>query len=198
MVLSDTDLKLLRKAIGAPVKDEEDQNGRKPLVWYWPPRNLSRGLYRDVILSRTKSQYSYYFTATLYNTCLVLQLLLGAALTALGSTSSRNHLAITILAAANTVNAGLVALLHNSGLPNRIRNDWNEYDKVEMFLEELIDSGVVEVGMKWEDVVASCWKKYMAARATVNANKPSVYTGATPGNLGVPSAAGSGAGTLAK
>jgi hypothetical protein len=52
----------------------------------------------------------------LYNICIVLQLLLGATLTALGSISAKHGLAIVILAASNTVNAGVMALLHNSGL----------------------------------------------------------------------------------
>lgn len=53
----------------------------------------------------------------IYNVRLMLQLLSGAALTGLGSTTNScgNGVAITILAAANTVNAGLIALLHNSG-----------------------------------------------------------------------------------
>ena len=82
----------------------------------WPPRNLPDGLYRDVVRSRCKSQYLFYFVSTMYNFCIILQLLLGAALTALGSISARHGLAIVILAAGNTVNAGVVALLHNSGL----------------------------------------------------------------------------------
>jgi len=68
------------------------------------------------VSARCKAQYFFYFTSTMYNICIVLQLILGAALTALGSISIKHGLAITILAAANTVNAGVVALLHNSGL----------------------------------------------------------------------------------
>jgi SMODS and SLOG-associating 2TM effector domain len=63
----------------------------------------------------------------MYNICIVLQLILGAALTALGSISSKHGLAITILAAANTVNAGVVALLHNSGLrESYLSSLWDE------------------------------------------------------------------------
>ncbi len=73
-----------------------------------------------------------------------------------------------------------MALLHNSGLPGRIRNDWNEYDKVEMFLVEIMDSGIVEQGMSTADVIQTCFNKFSNARATVEKNKPSYYTGAAP------------------
>lgn len=88
-------------------------------------------------------------------------------------------LAITILAAANTVNAGLIALLHNSGLPNRIKQDWNEYAKVEAFLEEMIYTGLVGATETKVDAIANCWDMFNAAKATIEKNKPSVYTTAT-------------------
>jgi hypothetical protein len=83
------------------------------------------------------------------------------------------------------VNAGLCALLHNSGLPNRIRNDWNEYSKVELFLVELMDSGIVESRMTKEDVIQGCFNMYSTARATVEQNKPSYYSGANPSTPGM-------------
>lgn len=70
-----------------------------------------------------------------------------------------------------------------------------EFDKVEMFLEELMETGIVEVGVTRDDAIATCWKKYMASKATVNANKPSVYTGGPTVSLGVPGAAGTGTGS---
>lgn len=145
------------------------------------PKDVPSGLYKEVIASRTKSQRQYWFMATLYNTCIVLQLLLGAALTALGSSdnSTSHRLAITILAAGNTVNAGIIALLHNSGLPNRLKQDWNEYAKVEAFLEELMYTGLVGVNETKVDAVAKCWDMYATAKATIEKNKPEVYTTAS-------------------
>lgn len=69
-------------------------------------------------------------------------MLLGAAITALAS-SSTTKTTITILAAANTVNAGLLALMHNSGIPDRYKNDWTEYERVELFMKEVIGGGIV-------------------------------------------------------
>jgi hypothetical protein len=138
-MLSNADLAEVCRKIGAPpsrcaIEPPSVSNGTIPP----PPANdVPSGLYKEVISARKRAQYNYYFTATLYNTCIVLQLLLGASLTALGSsTNTTSHgLSITILAAANTVNAGIIALLHNSGLPNRIKQDWNEFAKVEAYLE---------------------------------------------------------------
>jgi len=96
-------------------------------------------------------------------------------MTALASHKT-NETAITILAAANTVNAGLVALLHNSGLPNRIRNDWNEYAKAELYITKLLDTGIVEDWMKPWDAVDKCYKTFKKAKETVQSNKPAVYT----------------------
>jgi hypothetical protein len=86
---------------------------------------------------------------------LVLQILLGAAITALApsSTFSKNT-SITILAAANTVNADILVLMHNSGLPDRYKNDWNEFDNVEMFVKEVLESGIVRDGMGRDEVIA--------------------------------------------
>jgi len=88
---------------------------------------------------------------------LVLQILIGAVTTALASSSAAQGTGITILAAANTVNAGLLALMHNSGMPDRFKHDWNEFDKVEMFMKELIDAGIVREGVSKEDVIADCY-----------------------------------------
>ena len=95
-------------------------------------RKLPDGLYRNVILAGRKSKRMYKLVSFAYNLCLVMQLLLGAVLTALGASDIKmgnRSLAITVLAAGNTVNAGFIALLHNSGLPARFRNDYVEYSQ---------------------------------------------------------------------
>ncbi|KAH6662260.1 hypothetical protein B0J14DRAFT_433418, partial [Halenospora varia] len=150
----------------------------------WPPRGLPQGLYHTALTSMCKNQYKFYIASTIYNTCLILQLILGAVLTALGASSAgANHTAITILAAANTVNAGLCALLHNSGLPGRIRNDYVEYERIVMWLEEVmrggiavgvgLDKGTAEAGR--DEVVREGWARYQRARATVEKNRPGAY-----------------------
>lgn len=111
-----------------------------------------------------------------FNVSLFLQLILGAATTALASSSKAHDTSLTILAAMNTVNAGVLALMHNSGLPDRYKNDWVEYEKVEMCLKALIDGGVVREGLSKEDIIADCYQRYSNAKDTVQKNKPSAYT----------------------
>lgn len=111
-----------------------------------------------------------------YNLSLFAQLVLGAAMTALASSSTLSNTVITILAAANTINAGLLALMHNSGLPDRYKNDWTEFEKVEMFMKELIISGIIREEVSREDIIIDCYERYAKARETVSRNKPSAYT----------------------
>jgi hypothetical protein len=171
------DLRRVCFAIGAPYASFEEPIP-KPSSISWNSRTppAPAGLYASVISLGRRAKYSYYFTSFLYNTLLILQLLFSAANTALAAQPIPHKISLTTLTALTTVNAGIVALLHNSGLPNRLRNDWNEYDKVETFLVEVMSGGVVPAGSTWEDVVQLCFNKSAAAKATVQANKPSFYS----------------------
>lgn len=102
-----------------------------PTCWYWPPKGLPDGLYRDTVMQKTKNYYQYHVLACIRWTLMISQIILGAILTALGSLSNTNGTPITLLAALNTVDAGLLALMHNSGIPERYRNNRVEFSKVE-------------------------------------------------------------------
>jgi hypothetical protein len=65
---------------------------------------------------------------------MILQVMVGAILTALGSLPMREATPITALAAVNTVGAGLIGLLHNSGLPDRYRMDKAQFMQVEDYI----------------------------------------------------------------
>uniref|UniRef100_A0A0D2XXG4 SMODS and SLOG-associating 2TM effector domain-containing protein n=1 Tax=Fusarium oxysporum (strain Fo5176) TaxID=660025 RepID=A0A0D2XXG4_FUSOF len=67
--------------------------------------------------------------------------MIGASITALSS-GGFDDTAITILAASNTVIAGLLALLHNSGIPDRYRYDKSEFQKVEDHIGEVLATGI--------------------------------------------------------
>jgi hypothetical protein len=60
------------------------------------------GLYKRVVDKRKTCWWKYQILAFVYNACLVLQLLLGATLTALGASDKKKSVAITIIAALNT------------------------------------------------------------------------------------------------
>jgi hypothetical protein len=162
-------------AIGG-VTDPETNAPIHPTCWYWPPRGLPPGLYRDVVYYRSKFFILYHFLSTVKWIGLVLQLALGAVLTALGALSLKDGTPITIIAAANTINAGILALLHNSGLPDRYKSDQGEFVEVEDYLKELLDSGIVDVNKSLNDILKDCFDKYKEAKQTVQANIPAIYT----------------------
>ncbi|KAA8575291.1 hypothetical protein EYC84_004470 [Monilinia fructicola] len=177
--LPDADYITILRRIGATHPDDPSQPvqlaGSSP---FFSPRHLPPGLYREIVETRQKSQLAYYVSTIFYSIALILQLLFGATLTALGSSSADKHgLAITVLAAANTVNAGLIALFNNTGMPDRFWNDWNEFEDVEMFVKELIETGLVDTDKKKEEVVAGCYVRFQAAKMTVRRNKPASYSG---------------------
>lgn len=175
--LSDADYIHILRSIGATRTDSPSEPvkvaGSSP---FFSHRHLPNGLYREIVETRQKSQLTYYISSIFYSVSLILQLLLGAVVTALGSSSASKHgLAITILAAANTVNAGLIALFNNTGMPDRFWHDWNEFEDVEMFVKELIETGLADTDKTKEEVVAGCYVRFQVAKMTVRRNKPASY-----------------------
>lgn len=71
----------------------------------------------------------------LINSCLGIQIIVAASLTALGAANS-SHRAVTCFGAVNTVIAGLLTYLKGSGLPNRIRYYENEWKRVREYIEQ--------------------------------------------------------------
>ncbi|KAK3353443.1 hypothetical protein B0T25DRAFT_590977 [Lasiosphaeria hispida] len=161
--------------IGA-IREGETHSVVHPNCWYWPTKGLPDGLYRDVIAQRFKYFATYHLLSTLRWILMILQIVLGAVLTALGSLDMSNGTSITVLAAINTVDAGLLALMHNSGLPDRYRLNRVEFVKVEDFLKELLDTGIVESGQTVDDILSDCFSRFQSAKATVLANMPDSYT----------------------
>ena len=133
--LSPSEWARVAHGIGA-IKDGETHTVVHPTCWYWPSKGLPDGLYRDVVTQRTKYYISYQLLSTLRWFLMIVQITIGAVLTALGSIKLYDtSTPITALAAANTIGAGILALLHNSGLPDRYRLDKAEFSKVEDFLK---------------------------------------------------------------
>jgi hypothetical protein len=83
-------------SVGTQQDDEEKQ--LKSTTTVPPPY----GLYKRVVDKRKSSWWKYQTLAFVYNACLVMQLLLGATLTALGASDKKKSVTITIIAALNT------------------------------------------------------------------------------------------------
>ena len=77
--------------------------------------------------------------------------------------------------------------MHNSGLPDRYKKDWSEFDVVEMFMREVLETGIVPVGdgetvsegeeADW--VIEKCFELFRDAKRTVDKNKPAAYISAS-------------------
>lgn len=67
------------------------------------------------------------------------------------------------MAAINTGISGILALLHNSGLPDRYRWDRNEFNKLEEHIKTIVDTGLVPAGHSTNDVLGECFEMYAVA-----------------------------------
>lgn len=95
----------------------------------------NQGTYKRLVDAEVKARIQYYFSSSLINTCLLAQIVIAAALTALGAADA-SHVAITILGSANTVIAGGMTYLKGQGLPERLMQYANGLRKVREYLEE--------------------------------------------------------------
>ncbi|KAK6065064.1 C6 transcription factor [Seiridium cupressi] len=139
-----------------PVK-HKDQSGNNPHAQFCtligcPPSGLAKdqkftvnkkSLYGRTISLLASQRLAYHFSASLSNTMLLSQVVLGAALTALGASES-SHILITVFGAMNTVIAGLIAYLKSRGQPMRARMF---RDDLERLLDEIENSEVMWRGI---------------------------------------------------
>ncbi|KAI0012949.1 hypothetical protein F4779DRAFT_508906 [Xylariaceae sp. FL0662B] len=163
-------------------KDDESEEIVRPTSWYWPPKGFRDGLYQDVLCEKTKFTYWFYLLSGVRWILMIVQLAMNAVMTALGSMSFKNGTAITVIAAVNTCVSGMLALMHNSGLPDRYRSDRNEFYKLEERLKSIVDTRLVPADQNINEVLASCFHMFRRARQTVLNNIPQSYTPAAPTN----------------
>ena len=98
-----------------------------------PGQNL--GIYKRTVDSENKSKFQYKLSAFLVNMCFMLQIIVGAALTALGAASGPSA-AVTILGAVNTILAGLLTYLKGQGLPGRLEQQFQLLRTLREHIEE--------------------------------------------------------------
>ena len=131
----------------------EDPHAQFCMLVGVPPSNLPPGakppkagpttLYKRATRDRSHQNVTYTLTATLSNTLLLTQVILGATLTALGASES-SHILITIFGVLNTVIAGLVAYLKSRGQPMRARMYRDDMERV---VDEIENSEVMWLGI---------------------------------------------------
>lgn len=153
------------------------------------PHHLGdRSLYRRATQKRRAQNITYGLTASLSNTLLLSQVVLGATLTALGASES-SHVLITIFGVLNTIIAGLVAYLKSRGQPMRARMF---RDDLEHVVNEIENSETMWLGIKnnihgYNEIdvddkvsvrseVARLTRLYDAAVKKYMQNNPDMYT----------------------
>ncbi|KAL9112144.1 MAG: hypothetical protein Q9227_003521 [Pyrenula ochraceoflavens] len=170
-----------------------------------PPSNVpshaapsvgSKTLYGRVKRQHATQHFNYVFTATLSNMLLLSQVVLSAALTALGASES-SHVLITIFGVLNTIIAGLVAYLKSRGQPMRARMYRDDLERV---VDEIENSEIMWLGIS-KDVhgyneiavddevtvrseVARLTRLYDKAVRTNSANNPDMYMAGAAGEAG--------------
>jgi hypothetical protein len=100
---------------------------------YRPAPN--KGIYKHVVDKEKAAQRKYHFFSRLINCCLAVQIIVAAALTALGA-GDGPHAVVTIFGAINTVIAGFLTYLKGSGLPDRPKIFYNEWSKLREYIEQ--------------------------------------------------------------
>ena len=79
------------------------------------------------------------------------------------------------MAAINTGIAGVLAMLHNSGIPDRFRNDRNEFQRLEEHIRSIVDTGLIRADEDVHEALGTCFERFRAARQSVENNVPSLY-----------------------
>lgn len=120
--------------VGVPPSDLPA--GRK-----WRPPG--RSLYERASDQRRSQSLTYQMTAFTNNFLLLSQVCIGAAVTGMGA-SGQSHIWITLLGAANTIIAGLVAYLKSRGQPMRARMYRDDLERV---VDEIENSEIMWLGI---------------------------------------------------
>ena len=194
-----TVLTLLMADETTPLLDDDDASSWDPhaqfcrLIGTAPPDKHphhlgDRSLYRRATQKRKAQNITYGLTASLSNTLLLSQVVLGATLTALGASES-SHVLITIFGVLNTIIAGLVAYLKSRGQPMRARMF---RDDLEHVVNEIENSETMWLGIKqnvhgYDEIdvddkvsvrseVARLTRLYEAAVKKYMQNNPDMYT----------------------
>ncbi|KAI1310414.1 hypothetical protein F5Y03DRAFT_346132 [Xylaria venustula] len=137
------------------------------------------GLYARIVHSEQKAKDSFKVFSIVINGCYFLQIVIAAALTALGAARASSG-AVTAFGALNTVIAGFLTFLKGSGLPGRLKYYGNEWKKIREFIEQR-ERDFMRAGHNLDvyEVVETIEKMYNNLKADIELNTPDSYTSVT-------------------
>ena len=134
------------------------------------------GIYKRVVEMEKHTEREYKIFKYLVNFTLIVQIIIAAALTAMGAAST-SHKAITAFGAINTVLAGALTFLKGSGLPNRLKYYHEEWKKVRESIEQRERKFFLENGDKLviAEEVKAVEEEYERVKQDIAANTPDAY-----------------------
>lgn len=139
----------------------------------------NQGIYKHVVDEEKAARKEYVIFSRLINGCLGLQIIVAAALTALGA-GNGPHAVVTIFGAINTVIAGFLTYLKGSGLPHRTKFFQNQWSQLRDFIEQRErDFGCQDCDLDVYAQVKIVEDMYKEVKAEIEANTPDGYMSMT-------------------
>lgn len=140
-----------------------------------PAPNL--GIYARVVHNEQTAKIGFKYFSWLINGCLGLQIVVAAALTALGAAGGSRG-AVTVFGAINTVIAGILTFLKGSGLPNRFKYYQTEWKRVREFIEQRErDFSRPDCDLEVYGVVTMVEAMYDEVKTDLEASQPDRFAG---------------------
>lgn len=152
---------------------EEDQHV------YQAYMSATSNLRKKLVQEKKHLKLQYRISAFAFNLLTMVQVIIGAVITALGPSAADHMVAITVLGAINTSCAGLLALLKGRGLPQRLRGGMMEISKVLDFIQDTSvllrydKSRVPENGIG--PLLEETFQRYASAEQLIEGNQPDTF-----------------------
>ncbi|KAL8703708.1 MAG: hypothetical protein Q9201_003109 [Fulgogasparrea decipioides] len=130
------------------------------------------GIYKRTVDEEAKAHFGYVLTTYIVNCFFLLQIIVGAALTALGAAGGPSA-AVTILGAFNTIVAGILTYLKGQGLPARLEQSLHLLRTLREHIEERErELTEPDCALDVDEVVQSIVQMYKEVRQSAEDNAP--------------------------
>ncbi|KAL8685346.1 MAG: hypothetical protein Q9218_007823 [Villophora microphyllina] len=130
------------------------------------------GIYKRTVDEEAKAHFGYVLTTYVVNCFFLLQIVVGAALTALGAAGGPST-AVTFLGAVNTIVAGILTYLKGQGLPARLEQSVHLLRTLREHIEERErELTEPDCTLDVDEVVQSIVQMYKEVRQTAEDNAP--------------------------
>lgn len=132
------------------------------------------GIYPRVIEAEQKAAQNYRIFHIAINFCLGAQIIVAAALTAIGAANGSRH-AVTGLGAMNTIMAGILTYLKGSGLPDRYKSHETQWREIREHIEQRErELCLIDCTLDAQEEVVIVEEMYNQAKAELDAKRPGI------------------------